>query len=85
MTPLAIISIIYVAINVIGTIVGLVWLWIPFEFPFVYKLLPSSSKRWVQVVLSIFEIVFLTLFIPTITVLALVGVVFMIVGFNFEE
>ena len=85
MTPLAIIQIIYLAINVIGTVVGLVWLWTAFEFPVIERLLAGSSKRWAQVVLSIFEIMLLVLFIPAITVLTLTSWFFVIVGSNFEE
>jgi hypothetical protein len=85
MTPLAIIQIIYLAINVIGTVVGLVWLWNVFEFPLVERLLAGSSKRWAQVVLSIFEIMLLVLFIPAITILTLISLFFVIVGSNFGE
>lgn len=85
MTPLAIIQIIYLAINVIGTVVGFVWLWTVFEFPLVKRLLAGSSKRWAQVVLSISEIMLLVLFIPAITVLTLVSLFFVIVESNFEE
>lgn len=85
MTPLAIIQIIYLAINVIGTVVGFVWLWTAFDFPLVDRLLAGSSKRWVQVVLSIFEIMLLVLFIPAITVLTLFSLFFVVVGSNFGE
>lgn len=85
MTPLAIIQIIYLAINVIGITVGFVWFWTAFEFPLVDKFLTSSSKLWVRVVVSIFEIMLLVLFIPTITVLALASLFFVIVGSNFGE
>ena len=85
MTPLAIIQIIYLAINVIGTVVGFVWLWTAFDLPLVDRLLAGSSKRWAQVVLSIFEIMLLVLFIPAITVLTLISLFFVIVGSNFEE
>jgi hypothetical protein len=85
MTPLAIIQIIYLAINVIGTVVGLVWLWTAFEFPLVERLLAGSSKRWAQVILSIFEIMLLVLFIPTITVLILISLFFVIIESNFGE
>jgi hypothetical protein len=85
MTPLAIIQIIYLAINVIGTVVGLVWLCTAFEFPLIERLFAGSFKRWAQVVLSIFEIILLVLFIPAITVLSLTSLFFVIVGSNFEE
>ena len=85
MTPLAIIQIIYLAINVIGTVVGLVWLWTAFDFPFVERLLAGSSKRWAQVVLSIFETMLLVLFIPAITALALISLFFVIIGSNFGK
>lgn len=85
MTPLAIIQIIYLAINVIGTVVGFVWLWTAFEFPFVERLLAGSSKRWIQIVLSIFEILLVALFIPAITVLTIVSILFVIIGANFEK
>lgn len=85
MIPLAIIQIIYLAINVIGTVVGFVWLWTAFDFPLVDRILAGSSKRWVQVVLSIFESMLLVLFIPAITVLALTSLFFVIVGSNFGE
>lgn len=85
MTPLAIIQIIYLAINVIGTVAGFVWLWTAFDFPLVDRLLAGSSKRWVQVVLSIFETMLLVLFIPAITVLTLISLFFVIVGSNFGE
>jgi hypothetical protein len=85
MTSLAIIQIIYLAINVIGTGVGLVWLWTAFDFPLVERLLAGSSKRWAQVVLSIFEVMLLVLFIPAITVLTLISLFFVIIGSNFEE
>lgn len=85
MTPLAIIQIIYLAINVIGIVVGFVWLWTAFDFPLVDRLLAGSSKRWVQVVLSIFEIMLLVLFIPAITVLTLFSLFFVVVGSNFGE
>jgi hypothetical protein len=85
MTSLAIIQIIYLAINVIGTVVGFVWLWTAFDFPLVERLLAGSSKRWAQVVLSIFETMLLMLFIPAITVLALTSLFFVIIGSNFGE
>jgi hypothetical protein len=85
MTPLAIIQIIYLAINVIGTVVGLVWFCTAFDFPFVDRLLAGSSKRWAQVVLSIFETMLLVLFIPAITALALISLFFVIIGSNFEK
>lgn len=85
MTSLAIIQIIYLAINAIGTIVGLVWLWTAFESPLIDRFLVGSSKRWVQVVLSIFESMLLVLFIPAITVLTLFSLFFVVVGSNFGE
>ena len=85
MTPLAIIQIIYLTINVVGIVVGLVWLGTTSEFPFTDKFLAGSSKRWVQVVLSIFESVFLILFIPAITILTLFSLFFVVVGSNFGE
>lgn len=85
MTPLAIIQIIYLAINVIGTVVGFVWLWTAFDFPLVDRLLAGSSKRWMRVVLSIFETMLLVLFIPAITVLTLIILFFVIIGSNFGE
>lgn len=85
MTPLAIIQIIYLAINVVGTVVGLVWLWTAFESPLIDKFLAGSSKRWVQVVLSIFESMLLVLFIPAITVLTLFSLFFVVVGSNFGD
>ena len=85
MTSLAIIQIIYLAINVIGTVVGLVWLWTAFDFPLVERLLAGSSKRWAQVVLSVFETMLLMLFIPAITVIALTSLFFVIIGSNFGE
>jgi ABC-type multidrug transport system permease subunit len=85
MTSLAIIQIIYLAINVIGTAIGLVWLWTAFEFSLVERLLAGSSKRWAQVVLSIIEILLVALFIPAITILALISLFFVIVGSNFGE
>ena len=85
MTPLAIISIIYLAINVVGTVIGFVWLCTTIEFLLINKLLISNSKRWVRIVLSSFEIMLLVLFIPTVTVLALTSLVSIIIGSNFGE
>ena len=85
MTSLAIIQIIYLVINIIGTVVGLVWLWTTFEVSLINKFLIYSSKRWVQVIMSIFESMLLVLFIPAITVLTLFSLFFVVVGSNFGE
>ncbi len=85
MTPLAIIQILYLAINGIGIAVGLIWFCTAFHIPFIEKLLAGSSKRWMQVVLSIFEILLIALFIPAITVLTIVSMLFVIIGTNFGE
>jgi hypothetical protein len=85
MTPLAIIQILYLAINVIGVALGFIWLYTACDVPVIDKLLAGSSKCWVQIVLSIFEILLIALFIPAITVLTIISMLFVIIGTNFEE
>lgn len=83
MTSLAIIQIIYLALNIIGTIVGLIWLCTSIDLPFIEKLLEGSSKRWMQIMLSIFEILLVILFMPAIAILTIVSLVLVIIALNF--
>lgn len=85
MVTLAVIQILYLVINAIGLVLGLLWIFGEIEYSAFYTFLTKIATKCGNFVLGIFSILFIALFIPAITVLAAVILFMVFIGADSDE
>ena len=85
MIILAIIQVLYLVVNAIGLMFGFLWYFDEFEYSTLDRLFTKVAARCGKFGLGIFGFLFITLFIPAITVLASFAVLLVIFGTGLED
>lgn len=77
---IAIFQIIYLAINIIGTVLSLIWFIGEIDCPIISALFDAISKCCGNIGVTILGILLVLLFLPTISIMANIMLLIMIIG-----
>ena len=81
---MAIFQIIYLAINIIGTLASLVWFIGEIDCPIISTLFDAVSKCCGNLGVTLVGILLVLLFIPTISFMTILGLLIMLIGTCFD-